>query len=137
MSKTTPRTVQFLVTPYRDIEKLTACTPYRLHLNSSRPRRPRPVTGRLVDASVAVKWSVTAASSEGSARLLDDEVTLIAPELLFAGVANAVWALCRLGDIGPGDFAEAVDTLRGGPIAVPSSMRQLAAAAGRLAVDVN
>ena len=95
------------------------------------------MTGYVVDASVAVKWFVNEAFSEVSARLLDDDVTLIAPELLFAEVANALWALCRRGDIGPGDFAEATDTLKGAPIAVPSSMRQLAAAAGRLAIDLD
>jgi predicted nucleic acid-binding protein len=80
---------------------------------------------------------VNEAFSEASARLLDDDVTLIAPELLFAEVSNALWALCRRGDIGPSDFAEAADTLKGAPIAVPSSMRHLAAAAGRLAIDLD
>ena len=93
--------------------------------------------GYVIDASVAVKWFVNEAFSEHSARLLDDETTLIAPELLFAEVANALWALCRRGDIGADDFAEATDTLKGAPIAVPSSMRQLAAAAGRLAMDLD
>ena len=95
------------------------------------------MTGYVVDASVAVKWFVTEAFSEESVRLLNDDITLIAPELLFAEVANALWALCRRGDIGPVDFAEATDTLKGAPIAVPASMRQLAAAAGRLATDLD
>ena len=65
------------------------------------------------------------------------EWTLVAPELLFAEVSNSLWAMCRRGDISREDFCEAVDVLKGAPISVPFSMRQLAASAGRLAVDLD
>lgn len=91
----------------------------------------------MVDASVAVKWLVDEAYSENAARLLNDGLTLVAPELLYAEVANALWALCRRGDIGAPNVAEALETMKGAPIAVPSSLRQLAAAAGRLAMDLD
>jgi predicted nucleic acid-binding protein len=94
------------------------------------------MTGYVIDASVAVKWLVTEAFSEEAASLLDTDLTLIAPELLFAEAANALWAMQRRGDIGKADFAEAIDVLRAAPIAVPVTMRQLAASAGRLAVDL-
>ncbi len=94
------------------------------------------MTGYVVDASVAVKWLVNEAFSEEAASLLDNRTTLIAPELLFAEAANALWALCRRGDIAKEDFAEAEDVLKAAPVAVPHSMRQLAASAARLAVDL-
>lgn len=95
------------------------------------------MTGYVVDASVAVKWLVAEAFSDQAARLLDAEVTLVAPELLFAEAANALWAMRRRGDIGGDDFAEAIDVLKTAPVAVPVSMRQLAAAASRLAADLD
>lgn len=95
------------------------------------------MTGYVVDASVAVKWLVSEAFSDSSARLLDAELTLIAPELLFAEVGNALWAMCRRGDITKADFAEAAEVLKAAPVAVPLSMRQLAAPAGRLAIDLD
>jgi predicted nucleic acid-binding protein len=95
------------------------------------------MSGYVVDASVAVKWLVTETFSDRAARLLDKELTLIAPELLFAEATNALWAMCRRGDITRTDFAEAVGVLKAAPVTVPVTMRQLAAAAARLAIDLD
>ncbi len=95
------------------------------------------MTGYVVDASIVVKWLVAEEWSEESSALLDAGVTLIAPELLFAEVSNALWAMCRRGDVTRDDLADAIDALREAPVAVPASMRQLAAAATRLAVDLD
>ena len=95
------------------------------------------MTGRVVDASVAVKWLVDEELSEHAARLLDAGLTLIAPELLFAEATNALWAMRRRGDLDEAGFAEANILLQAAPISVPRSMRQLAASAGRLAVDLD
>lgn len=95
------------------------------------------MTGYVVDASVAVKWLVEEEFSEESAALLGTDPTLIAPELLFAEVSNALWAICRRGDISREDLAEAIATLAGAPILVPNSMRQLSPSAGRLAIDLD
>lgn len=59
------------------------------------------MSGLVVYASVIVKWLVAESGSEQAARLLEDGRTLIAPELLFAEAGNALWALCRRGDITP------------------------------------
>jgi predicted nucleic acid-binding protein len=92
------------------------------------------MSGYVVDASVAVKWLVTENFSEQAVRLLDEELTLIAPELLFAEAGNALWVMCRCGIITKADFAEAVGVLRAAPraapVSVPISMRQLATSAG-------
>lgn len=95
------------------------------------------MTGYVVDASIVVKWLVKEEWSDEAASLLEAEAALIAPELLFAEVSNALWAMHRRGDIGGEDFAEATDVLRAAPIGVPFSMRQLAAASARLAVDLD
>ena len=95
------------------------------------------MTGYVIDASVVVKWLVDEEHSDKAVRLLDTALPLVAPELVFAEAANALWALCRRGDISRADFAEAVDVLKGAPIALPASMRQLAASAGRLAIDLD
>ena len=95
------------------------------------------MTGYVVDASIVVKWLVKEEWSDEASSLLEAEAILIAPELLFAEVCNALWAMCRRGDIGGEDLADATDALRAAPIVVPFSMRQLAAAAARLAVDLD
>ena len=95
------------------------------------------MTGYVVDASVAVKWLVTEPFSDHATHLLQQELTLIAPELLFAEASNALWAMCRRGEISKADFAEAIEVLKAAPVTVPLGMRQLAAAAARLAADLD
>lgn len=73
------------------------------------------MTGYVVDASVAVKWMVTETFSDQAAQLLDKNLTLIAPEFLFAEATNALWAMCRRGDITKADFAEATEVLKSHP----------------------
>ena len=93
--------------------------------------------GYVVDASVAVKWLVDEAFSDQAATLLTGEATLVVPELVFAEAANALWAMRRRGDIAAEDLGEAVDALKSAPVAIPFSMAQLAAAAARLAADID
>lgn len=94
------------------------------------------MTGYVVDASIAVKWLVTERWSDESSRLLAAGPTLVAPDLLFAEVSNALWALQRRGGLTLDDLAEAIEVLKSAPIAFPVSMRRLAASAMRLAVDL-
>ncbi len=94
------------------------------------------MTGYVVDASVAVKWLVAEPFSEESATLLDSDVTLLAPDLLFAEATSALAAKHRLGEMDPEQLADAVDLLRTAPVATPLSMRRLAASGARLARDL-
>ena len=94
------------------------------------------MTGYVVDASVAVKWLVAEPHSDASARLLDLDVTLLAPDLLFAEAASALAAKHRVGEIDAHELADAVDLLRSAPVATPLSMRRLAASSARLARDL-
>ena len=95
------------------------------------------MNGYVVDASVAVKWLVDEKFSEEAAGLLNSGSTLVAPALIFAEAANALWAMRRRGDITAADLADAVDTLRAAPVSVPASMLDLTAGAARLAVDLD
>ncbi len=90
----------------------------------------------MVDASVAVKWLASEPLSDEAAALLKSGATLVAPELMFAEVVNALWTMGRRGDIAAEDLGEAVDVLKAAPIAIPFSMAQLAAAAAQLAIDI-
>ncbi|MCE2559020.1 MAG: type II toxin-antitoxin system VapC family toxin [Acidobacteria bacterium] len=93
--------------------------------------------GCVVDASVAVKWLVDEKYSKEASNLLAAGTTLLAPELLFAEATNALWAMCRRGDIDPDALADAVYLLRRAPVTMPVPMRQLASAAARLSVDLD
>lgn len=93
--------------------------------------------GCVVDASVAVKWLVDEKYSEEASKLLAGGATLLAPELLFAEATNALWAMCRRGDIDRDALTDAVALLRRAPVATPVPMRQLASAAARLSVDLD
>ena len=95
------------------------------------------MTGYVVDASIVVKWLVDENLSEEASGLLKSEATLIAPALVFAEVANAMWAMRRRGYIDVDDMTEAVHALQRAPIATPVSMNGLAAAAARLATDLD
>jgi predicted nucleic acid-binding protein len=95
------------------------------------------VTGFVVDASVVVKWLVSESYSDEAADLLSGEATLVAPALVFAEATNALWALRRRGDIAVDDMADAVHALKSAPIATPVAMSGLAAAAARLAIDLD
>ena len=93
--------------------------------------------GYVVDASIVVKWFVQEQWSDEASHLLEAEATLIAPELIFTEVCNALRAVHRRGEISAQDLGDAIDALRAAPIGVPFSLRQLAAAAARLAVDLD
>ncbi len=95
------------------------------------------MTGYVVDASVVVKWLVDEDYSDDATLLLDAGSTLVAPALVFAEAANALWAMRRRGDIAADELADAVAVLRAAPILHPVSMLQLTAAAARLATDLD
>lgn len=51
---------------------------------------PVTVTRFVVDASVAIKWFVPEIHAEAARRLLREGITLLAPDLIWAEVANAL-----------------------------------------------
>lgn len=56
---------------------------------------PNTVARFVVDASVAIKWFVPEIHAEAARRLLREGVTLLAPDLIWAEVANALWRKWR------------------------------------------
>jgi predicted nucleic acid-binding protein len=53
----------------------------------------------VVDASVALCWFAREVQSPSANRLLRSETDLIAPSLLVAEIANALWRKCRRGEM--------------------------------------
>lgn len=53
----------------------------------------------VIDASVAVKWLAEEEFSTQAFQLLFGEIRLIAPDLIFAEVANALWKMQRRGEL--------------------------------------
>ena len=49
----------------------------------------------VVDASIAFKWFVPEADAESALALLDQDVELLTPDLIFAEIGNAMWARLR------------------------------------------
>ena len=94
------------------------------------------MTRYVVDASVAVKWLVREPLSHQASLLLTEGISLMAPDLLFAEAANALWAMGQRGDLDDHQLEEAVQTLRAAPVLVPSTLLQLTPAASRLAADL-
>ncbi len=94
------------------------------------------MTRYVVDASVAVKWFISDPYSKQAAKLLDDDVPLAAPELIYAEVANALWTAVRRGEMSDAGMRDALDVLADVALVVPTSMKQLMAAAAHLATDL-
>lgn len=63
--------------------------------------------GFVVDASVAIKWLVDEPLSDLAAKLVDDGLPLVAPDLIYAEAANALWAIACRGRICPGSARRA------------------------------
>ncbi|HEY0836119.1 MAG TPA: type II toxin-antitoxin system VapC family toxin [Azospirillum sp.] len=53
----------------------------------------------VVDASVAVRWSIRDGYSEAADRLLGSDALVFAPDLVFSELANALWKMERAGMI--------------------------------------
>jgi len=110
-----------------------------------RARRPAPAGRRarerqagygpvVVDASIAVQWFSHEPRSEASARLLVEDLRLLAPDLMPVEAANAWWKKVRRGDMRATDLDQALVNLLGlGIELVPAS--SLLDRAARLAVE--
>ncbi len=91
----------------------------------------------VVDASVAVQWLVDEENSTQALQLLYGEVRLIAPDLIFAEVANALWKMQRRREIEIEQMEKAINTLRFSPMLSPASMQELSTSAIRIAAEID
>jgi predicted nucleic acid-binding protein len=81
----------------------------------------------VVDASVAVCWFVREAGSQAANQLIRDDISLIAPSLILAEVANTVWKKQRRGQMEP---AQAEIALR----EIPRFVQEIVELAGLIAL---
>jgi len=56
---------------------------------------PNTIARFVVDASVAIKWFVPEIHADAARRLLREGMTLLAPDLIWAELANALWRKWR------------------------------------------
>ncbi|GAC1431132.1 MAG: type II toxin-antitoxin system VapC family toxin [Thermoanaerobaculia bacterium] len=82
----------------------------------------------IVDASVAVKWFVPEIHSAAAVRLLDEEISLFAPDLLLPELGNTVWKKMRRREMTPSEAAEIVRGIESMPVEIVSSTVLLTAA---------
>ena len=88
----------------------------------------------VIDASVVVPWIVPEATSEAASRLRGRD--LLAPDLLFSEVANALWKKIRRGELSI-EEAEAVAHLLAAVPLVMRTARELLPRAVRLAAELD
>jgi predicted nucleic acid-binding protein len=67
----------------------------------------------VVDASVVVKWFVPEIHSDAARRLLAGTHQFVAPDLLFAEVANTVWKKVRRRELTAADGRRLIEDLDG------------------------
>jgi predicted nucleic acid-binding protein len=89
----------------------------------------------VVDASVVIKWFVPEIHSDAARRLLEYGHEYLAPDLVFAETANAIWKKVRRGELSSDQGQRLVMDL--GRVAVETvSCRALAADAHALAIGI-
>ncbi|MEO8034151.1 MAG: type II toxin-antitoxin system VapC family toxin [Acidobacteriota bacterium] len=90
----------------------------------------------VVDASVAIKWFVPEIHSEAAAHLLEIEIVLCAPDLIFPEFGNILWKKVRRGEISREEADEILAAFSAIPLDIhPSSV--LLAGAFELAVELD
>ncbi len=89
----------------------------------------------VVDASVAVLWSLDQRGSDRAAAL-SGESGLIAPSLIVAEIGNAVWKAVRRGDL-PSEQAMTAVEIALGPLQELKPAEELRGRALELAIDLN
>jgi predicted nucleic acid-binding protein len=65
----------------------------------------------VIDASIATKWLSAEPDSAKAARILERDDAFIAPDIVLAETANALWKKYRTGDIDKGGLDDAVAAL--------------------------
>ena len=95
------------------------------------------MTGFVVDTSVAVKWVVYDPLSNKASYLLRGKVPILAPDLIYADIANILWTIVKRGDLTGDDLLEALELLDAAPIVITRPTKRLIKAAARLANELN
>jgi predicted nucleic acid-binding protein len=88
----------------------------------------------VVDASVAVQWVLPEPQSDRAALLLNGEA-IVAPDLVYAEIGNAIWKRGVQGEISPADAIQALATAIG-LFTTLIPMSELAARATEIAIAI-
>ena len=81
---------------------------------------PAVVHRVVVDASVAIKWFVPEIHAQAARRLLREGVALLAPDLIWAEVANALWRQWRNKELAAEDVEGILNDFRRYPLRICS-----------------
>jgi len=81
---------------------------------------PHTISRVVVDASVAIKWFVPEVHAEAARRLLREGMTLLAPDLIWAEVANALWRKWREKELSAETVQEILTDFRRFPLRIHS-----------------
>jgi predicted nucleic acid-binding protein len=80
----------------------------------------------VVDASVAIKWFMPEVHAEAARCLLREGMTLLAPDLIWAEVANALWRKWREKELSVETVQEILTDFRRFPLRSPGPWRRAA-----------
>lgn len=86
------------------------------------------MTSVVIDASVAVKWFLPEIHAAPARRLLRSNRQLLAPDLIWAEVGNALWKKCRRGELENAHALQMLKDLRRFPLRIFPSVKLLDAA---------
>ena len=90
----------------------------------------------VIDASVAMKWLLPERYTEAAEELLDPAHVLLAPDLLYAEIGNALWKRVGRRELDADKAPPLLAALRQFPLNL-TGMQTLADAALELALEVN
>src|SRR5258708_5435046 len=82
----------------------------------------------VIDASVATKWLIREEDTDAARALLKHPDQLIAPDLVFAEVGQALWKQQQRGTLSPADSLLAQQTFEQVPLTTTSCRKLLASA---------
>lgn len=89
----------------------------------------------IIDASVAVLWTLQQAGSDRAAAL-SRETSLIAPSIILAEIGNAIWKAVRRGDLPSTEAATAIE-IASGPLDLLIPSEELHRRALEIAIDLD
>lgn len=72
----------------------------------------------VVDANVPIKWFIPEVLSREALRLAESRHQLIAPDLLYAEIGNALWQKIQRGSLQPGEARDILGSIGAAPLEV-------------------
>ena len=86
------------------------------------------MTHLVVDASIVAKWLLPELHSDAARRVLTEGNELLAPDLLWAELGNALWKRCRAGEIEAEEARDLLRDFKRFPVRTMSSIRLISPA---------